>query len=137
MPKRRQAKNAKYCSFACASKAVSSKSKSLNVHRTWQVPSGTVGAIHELAVCADLMKRGFHVFRAVSPSCVCDIAVLAGERLLRVEVTTGNVSGNGTLHYPSKDQSRFDLLAVVSGEAVHYMPPIETVIPIDGEAHAI
>lgn len=37
------------------------------------VPKGTVGAISEMMVASDLMGKGFSVFRALSPSCFCDL----------------------------------------------------------------
>ena len=37
---------------------------------------GTTGAIAELVVATDLLGRGYEVFRALSPSCSGDLAVL-------------------------------------------------------------
>jgi hypothetical protein len=79
--------------------------------------SGTVGAVGELLVATDLLLRGFEVFRALSPACSCDLAVLSSGQLLRVEVTTGHMAPNGKVFSRSKEP-RFDLLAVV----VHSSP---------------
>lgn len=94
------------------------------------IPSGTVGAIHELLVCADLLKKGFSVFRALSQSCSCDLAVLNNGKLLRVEVTTGYVSPTGKINHPTKDSKQFDILALVFGDGkIKYTPelPIATI----------
>ena len=93
------------------------------------IPTGTVGAVSELLVAADLLARGAAVFRAMSPSCPCDLAILAGERLLRVEVKTGHVMPSGSLSY-GRPTSGFDVLAVViraTGE-VRYFPTVSELL---------
>ena len=88
--------------------------------------SGTVGAMHELIVCADLMRKGFEVFRAVSPSSRFDAVVFKDGNMFRLEVTTGSAYAGGKIHYPVKDKNRFDILAIVvwSGEIL-YEPGID------------
>ncbi len=95
--------------------------------------SGRVGAIHEFIVCADLLKRGLSIFRAVSPSEHFDLAVCrAGiHPIYRVEVTTGYSSSSGRLMHPKIKKigsGSFDLLAIVSrnNPVVAYDPPLET-----------
>jgi len=44
------------------------------------------GAASELIASAYLLSRGFAVFRSVSPTCPCDLIVMIGDSLLRVEV---------------------------------------------------
>jgi serine/threonine protein kinase len=51
--------------------------------------SGAAGAISKLLIAADLLKRGYAVFRALSPSCPCDLAILHNGQLLAVEGRTG------------------------------------------------
>jgi hypothetical protein len=51
-----------------------------------QMPPHTVGAVCELQVCADLLQRGFHVFRSVSPHAPCDVVAIIGAQTIRVEV---------------------------------------------------
>jgi len=76
-------------------------------------------------VSADLLKRGFPVFRALSPSCICDLIIIVKSKLLRVEVTSGNRKHNSDLLYPRKDFSRFDLLAIVEKDGrITYMPDL-------------
>lgn len=77
---------------------------------------GTAGAVSELIVATDLMLRGYSVFRALSPSCQCDLLALGPDgRSLRVEVRTGYVSAGGKPLCSLKkcDKSKHDVLAVV------------------------
>jgi hypothetical protein len=76
------------------------------------IPSSTVGAISEILVSADLLKKGYEVFRAMSPSCSCDLAVLKDGKLKRIEVRTGKRIRNGKI-YASKDGFRADIFATV------------------------
>jgi len=40
-----------------------------------RLSSGTTGAISELVAAADLMRHGYHVFRALSPNCPSDLVI--------------------------------------------------------------
>jgi hypothetical protein len=110
--------NRVYCNRLCAKEY----NKTRYVRRPEPtLPTGTVGAMHEMLACADLLRRGYAVFRAVSPSCICDLIVLNKDRLVRVEVTTG-YRKNDKLLFPKKDPSKFDLLLVVehNGTVNHF-----------------
>lgn len=87
------------------------------------VPTGTVGAIAELRVSVDLLAKGFEVFRAISPSCSCDLAALKDGRLLRIEVRTAYRSKNGGI---ISNRSRFsaDHFAFVLPDEIVYEPQI-------------
>ena len=53
------------------------------------LPPPTLGALSELQVAVDLMAKGYHVFRALSPDCPCDlVAFRPGEPPVRIEVMT-------------------------------------------------
>lgn len=84
--------------------------------------SATVGAISELRVAIDLMFRGYATFRALSPSCPCDLAVLKDGKLLRIEVTSGYYSDKGKLYCNHHDSKKYDVLAVVTQEEIVYIP---------------
>lgn len=114
-------KDAVYCSSKCCSTAYNRK---YGLTRMYDATRPTTGAINELLVATDLMKRGFGVFRALSPSCQCDLMALVDGKPSRIEVTTG-WRGPKRLHYPTKDKSRFEVLAVVErGGIITYMPDI-------------
>jgi hypothetical protein len=82
-----------------------------------------------LEVCVDLAAKGWHVFRAVDPSALCDLIALRGTFVLRIEVTTGYHTANGNLYHPSKDSTRFDVLAVCTPDGIRYSPEMPIAEP--------
>ena len=120
----------KFCSSKCIKKDMARRYKDANGGPRPTVPSATTGAIHELIVSTDLLKKGFHVFRALSPSCPADLAILLNGKLLCVEVTTGSRTITGKLSHPTK-KNPHDILAIVDrlGE-IHYSPSIESVMEV-------
>jgi predicted RecB family endonuclease len=80
--------------------------------------------VSELLVAADLTKRGFHVFRALSSAAPFDLVAHKDQETLRVEVTTGQYQYKAIRYSPQKDHrcnaGIFDLLAVVCDGKVHY-----------------
>ena len=54
-----------------------------------KLAAGTTGAMSELCVAVDLMKKGYAVFRALSPACFCDLIAIKDGKSLNVEVKTG------------------------------------------------
>jgi len=97
-----------------------------NRHGKWGLSTGSVGAVSELVACVDLMKKGYDVFRAVSPSCPCDLIIRKGGLTFRVEVRTAQKLLNGKFSYPctKKDEGRSDIFALVCGDAVMYVPEL-------------
>lgn len=93
-----------------------------NVYPT--VPSGTVGAIHELMVACDLLRRGCKVYRSLTPNGT-DLAVVSEGFLYTVEVTTGSRSTTGRLIYPKHDPETYDVIGVVvkEEEEIAYFTP--------------
>jgi Holliday junction resolvase-like predicted endonuclease len=92
--------------------------------------TGKIGAMSEMLVCVDLMKRGFEIFRAVSQCCSCDLIALRGGKALRVEVKTGyrTKSGDCVKSLRKKAaQSPHDLLAAVwlDNHEIKYHPTID------------
>lgn len=94
-------------------------------HRTFD--SGTQGAINELVVAQDMLRKGFQVFRAVAPCASCDLIAIRGDTILRVEV------GWSSKFSPTSDRSsklknsryRFDVWAGVTPEGqVRYVPDV-------------
>jgi len=87
----------------------------------------TVGAMAELCVAADLLRHGFEVFRAVSPHSTCDLAVLKGGKLYRVEVKAGYRTASGVLK-GNAAKNPHDILAIYhAGEGiVAYTPELQS-----------
>jgi hypothetical protein len=113
-----------YCGHECASAANKAKA-GIPDHG---LPTGTVGALHELVVSTELMRRGWHVFRALSPSCPCDLVVYrANSSMIRVEVRTGHRKVGGGTYSPltKKDIGRHDVLAIVTHDGeISFCPDI-------------
>ena len=117
----RAARGGKTCSYECAKRRLQEK---LGIGGYDGIPTGTVGALNELIASCDLMSKGFHVFRALSPSCPSDLIILRGEKSLRVQVRTGYISDSEKLTCPRNGEH--DILAiVVKGKGVFYEPPFE------------
>lgn len=76
------------------------------------ISCGTIGSIAELYVSCDLLKNGFSVFRSLSPSCFCDLLICKKDKIYRVEVRTGYISGTGKLFFSGKKHGEIDLFAV-------------------------
>ena len=118
-----QRRHSKFCSRECSSRLNRNAYKANNQpsSRVFDIPSATVGAIGELLVAVDLLKRRYNVFRAVSPSADCDIVIVADKTVYRVEVTTGYKSPTGKLYYPPHDPQKYDVIAVLVGDEIHYV----------------
>ena len=76
---------------------------------------GKAGAVSELLVCADLLNRGYEVFRSVSQSCSCDIVAYKDSKYIAIEIRTGTVTYSGYIGYSWKDKDvdRSMVVAVV------------------------
>ena len=112
---------AKFCSEQCKKQKDNEKWGRIGVPG---VSASTVGAISEMACSVELMNKGYAVFRALSPSCICDLIAVKGDRMLRVEVRTGYQGSKGTVTFPlnGKDKGRQDVFAVYvrSNKTFHY-----------------
>ena len=121
---RRQRYGAKFCTNKCSYQH--QKEKYVRYRTNDSVSHITVGAISELFVAVDLMKRGYHVFRSLSSACPCDLAILKDDKtLIRVEVTTGRKFNGKVMHNKLSKSARYDLLAVVIGDDEIYYTPEE------------
>jgi hypothetical protein len=87
----------------------------------------TTGAIGELRVSTDLLEKGFDVFRSLSPSASCDLAIIKDGAFKRVEVRTSYFSRDGSIHCDRT--GNYDLLAMVLPNQIVYDPPLP---PLNG-----
>lgn len=115
--------NQKYCSKICCDERSAAKDGG-GIGRRYGLTTGQVGALSELIVCADLIRKGYEVFRAVSQHCSCDLTILKDGKLQRVEVRTGYRlrSGKASSLPTTKDQGRYDLFAIVVDGVPEYFP---------------
>lgn len=89
------------------------------------ISSSTVGAMSELLAAADLMRRGYAVFRALSPSCFCDLIAEKNGKTEMVEVRTGYRGSDGRLAFPKLKHDRVTMFCVVerNESSVNYIHP--------------
>ncbi len=85
----------------------------------------TIGTIAELVASADLMNRGFEVFRALSPNASCDLIAKMGPTSLRIEVKA-TVVADGKIRSRSANKSApVDHVAlVIRNGQVFYKPAL-------------
>jgi hypothetical protein len=110
----------KYCSDECRRQHLHKQYAAAN--KCWNLPTPTIGALSELKVSVDLLSKGFAVFRALSASCPCDLAVLIDSKLLRIEVTTASRTPRGNISFPQHNKANYDILALVLGDTIIYNP---------------
>lgn len=90
------------------------------------IDPSTTGAISELIVAIDLMKQGFGVYRAISPSCYADLIAIKDDDIKQYEVRTGQYfikkNGDMVLNYP-KVRTANKLLAIYTAldNKIHYI----------------
>ena len=126
----RLARGAKYCSLECRRAAYAEKYRTANdpvgaEPESFLAPNQRA-ALSELLVAADLIRRGYHVFRALSSGPPCNLMVLVGERVYRIYVKAGLRTPTGRLMFPNVDRAKFDVLAVVERNgAIHYVPALD------------
>lgn len=76
----------------------------------------TKGAISELVASSFLMTKGYDVFRALSPSCYCDIVAIKGTYKYEIDVKSGYSNLSQKLSFPKSHKRTGnvpDLYAVV------------------------
>jgi hypothetical protein len=99
------------CSKPC--KDVYDKTKNTSRGTEPNISMTNKGALGEYAVSADLIRRGFKVFKALTPGGPFDLIIALGENLLRVEVKTGRKNiKTGTLYYGNTERNEYDILAI-------------------------
>jgi hypothetical protein len=120
--KNSNAKRVKYCSKQCR-QAAHNKLKPVYPG----LSTGKVGAIGELRVSADLLARGYDVYRAVSQASDCDLVAIKDSVTLRIEVRTGQVNPNGSIAYrkSTRDCGKSDHYTVVLTDQIIYVPCLE------------
>ena len=118
--------NAKFCSCSCAKR----NERPRYVKQQPLSSPNASGALAELFVAADLLGKGFNVFRAVLPGASCDLVAERSGLLCRIEVKKAMRHANGTIGFAMKQgqKEKHDVLALYfHGESgVEYRPAIES-----------
>lgn len=89
--------------------------------------SNVSGAVAEMLVCVDLMRRGLDVYRSVSPSGRCDVVAICRTTgaVNRIEVKCGLRDKAGRVKCQVGKHNSFDTLAIFVGDAeIVYQPPL-------------
>ena len=124
IPKRKSSQ-ARFCSSRCAQANYRAREPSV---RPWEdrdveISRTTVGAMGELIVAADLMERGYNVFRSMSPSAPFDLVAQSGDNLFKIEVRTATKSTVGTVGFSMTETDECDYYAaILHGEGIIYEP---------------
>ena len=117
----RKRSTAKYCSDDC--KHARERQEYYKLNPPSGLAKSTVGAISELRVAVDLLRRGYSVFRSMSPACPCDLIILKNQHVLRVEVKTAFLSPRGgTMYAHPRKHEEYDILVQVLPDSIIYEP---------------
>lgn len=112
----------RFCSTACRVKHHNGRNYGDRPRAS--LSTSTTGAVAELMVAGNLMESGLHVFRALSPTCFCDLAVIHAPDVLMVEVRTAyRKKASDVITWPrTKERADFYGLYVREEELVYYHP---------------
>lgn len=103
---------AKYCSNFCSRKRQKQQTKQGSIIVKGSISSSSVGAIAELAVSAELMLKGYAVFRALSPASYCDTIAVRDGVVFHVEIRTGYRREDGRISFPNGSKGLTNLFGV-------------------------
>lgn len=119
-------KKQKYCSQECAKLFYKKNFEKNNIRLP--ISSSSAGAIGELRISIDLLARGFHVFRNLSPSGWCDLVINNNKECFTVEVTTGYYNSQMKVIHPKTSkikEKKWDILAIaMSTGEIFYEPSL-------------
>lgn len=101
--------------------------------------AGNLGAATELEVSANLLTRGFAVYRNQSPVGPIDLlAVSESGEILKIQATTGNLSRTGARSYNPHDAvPLWDTLAVAYPDGVWYYDRAGTELELPGSSRRL
>lgn len=112
----------RFCSKVCRNKSHNNKYNENQTVTSEDVSRSTVGAISELRVCYDLMRRGFDVFRAMSPNSHADVIAIKNNIIYQLEVRTGRYLVGGHLFWPTNRLGDKSLVVYTfRDDKIHYI----------------
>lgn len=84
------------------------------------------GALSELIASADLIKNGYEVYRALSPSSFCDLLAIKNGEIFKLEIRTAvyysNKDGIQRLLYPkNRTEGKSVVLVTLIDNKTHYV----------------
>ena len=111
------------CNSNCRLKLYKDTLPSLS--KKFGISGQNVGALNELRVAADLLMKGFNVYRSVSSAASCDLLVFRNDGpILRVEVKTGYDRQNKIYRSPTSSKNIFDIVAIATADTIYYVPDL-------------
>jgi hypothetical protein len=117
----------RYCGHTCSAKHWQNRNMLPSLGAENGISKQNVGALNELRVSIDLLQRGYHVFRALSPACPCDLIAFAPDgKALMIEVKTAYARGD-KVYVPGAQKlanHRFDILALALPDRLIYQPDL-------------
>jgi len=96
-----QQPGALYCKAECRKKNYQRNTGKYATY-SYSINKNSAGALSELEVACDLIKKGYAVFRQMSLYNVCDLVAVKDNRVLLIEARTGYISNCGTMTFPPK-----------------------------------
>jgi hypothetical protein len=92
-----------------------------------RVTTHAAGAVGELQVACDMLRRGLNVYKAMHTHSECDLIALIDRKCIRIEVRSGRQTKDGKISVARplvSDRVKYDVLAIAfpDGEIV-YEPP--------------
>lgn len=79
-------KKRKFCSKECN---IKNYNKRIGKMKSLNLPSGTIGTISELEVGIELLRRGYEVYKPLTPNCSGDLLAEKNGVFKKIEVRTG------------------------------------------------
>jgi len=117
------------CSVECYKKYI----KTLNGYNNpIKLSHGTMGALSELIVATDLYKKGYEIYRSLSPSSSSDLVIKKNNKLISIEVRTV-IERNKILNF-SKTNIRSNIVGVYIAnidKTAYFKPKGDKWTPID------
>ena len=112
------------CSYEC--RREQSRKRTGRIAMFPGIPTATIGSMSEMEVAINLMKKGYCVFRALSPAAFCDLIVVKDLEIIRIEARTGYVGKNNQLTFTKEMHGKIDLFGVYfpKADSVKYYKPI-------------
>jgi hypothetical protein len=118
-------RNSFVCSAECRSEENRGRYSKPSLVRDLGISTAMSGAISECRTCADLMAKGYWVFRSVSASSPSDlVAYKADGPMIRIDVKTYYRTGKVGSFLKLIDQGRCDVIAMATPEGIEYVPAI-------------
>jgi hypothetical protein len=113
-----------FCSIKCERKYNAPETSGLK--RDFGLSSSSAGAMSELLACADLLKKGYSVFRSVSPASNFDAIAFKNDKMISIEIRTGYMSKSGKLIFTKNQKDIAQHYAVVLHQKneVVYIPEL-------------